>query len=91
MLRGNLSTRPFYNERAVQVLLVLAGLIVVALTVFNVTRIVSLSRQNTELTSHSASDREEAARLRREAIAIRAGINQAELPPSSAPRRKRTC
>ena len=46
---------------------------------FNVTRIVSLSRQHTELTSHSAGDREEAAQLRREAIAIRAGINRAEL------------
>jgi type IV pilus assembly protein PilN len=79
MLRSNLSTRPFYNERGVQLLLALAGLLVVALTVFNVTRIISLSRQNTELSSSSANDREEAARLRREATAIRSGINQAEL------------
>ena len=79
MLRANLSTRPFYNERAVQLLLLLAGIIVVALTAFNVSRILSLSSQNTELSSHSSSDREEAARLRREAVAIRAGINQAEL------------
>ncbi len=84
MLRGNLSTRPFYNERAVQLLLVLAGLIVVALTVFNITRILSLSRQHTELTSHSAGDREEAAKLRREAMAIRAGINRAELATIAA-------
>ena len=79
MLRSNLSTRPFYNERGVQLLLALAGVLVLALTAFNVTRIIALSRQNTELSSSSANDREEAARLRREATAIRSGINQAEL------------
>jgi len=79
VLRANLSTRPFYNERAVQLLLLLAGIVVIALTAFNVIRIVSLSGQNTELSAHSVSDREEAARLRREAAAIRGGINQAEL------------
>jgi Tfp pilus assembly protein PilN len=79
MLRGNLATRPFYNERAVQLLLLLAGVIVVALTVFNVSRILSLSNQNTELSSRVSSDRAEAERLRGEAAAIRRGINQAEL------------
>ncbi|MGB2715806.1 MAG: hypothetical protein WBC51_16615 [Vicinamibacterales bacterium] len=79
MLRANLSTRPFYNERAVQLLLVLAGVIVVALTAFNVSRILSLSNQNTGLSSRASSDRAEAQRLRGEAAAIRRGINQAEL------------
>lgn len=84
MLRGNLSTRPFYNERSVQLLLALAGVIVLALTAFNVIRIVSLSRQNTELSSRATSDRTEAARLRQEAARIRGGINQAELKTISA-------
>ena len=79
MLRANLSTRPFYNERAVQLLLVLAGVIVAALTVFNVSRILWLSNQNTDLSSRVSSDRAEAQRLRGEAVAIRRGINQAEL------------
>ena len=39
VLRTNLSTRPFYNERAVHVLLALAALIVVVLTAFNAIRI----------------------------------------------------
>ena len=39
MLRTNLSTRPFYNERAVQLLLALAALLVVVLTAFNAIRI----------------------------------------------------
>lgn len=79
MLRGNLSTRPFYNERAVQLLLLLAGVVVLALTIFNVTRIISLSQQNTQLVSSTSSERDESARLRREAATIRSGINQAEL------------
>ena len=79
MLRANLSTRPFYNERAVQLLLLLAGVIVVALTVFNISRILSLSNQNTGLSSRVSSDRAEAQRLRGEAAAVRRGINQAEL------------
>jgi Tfp pilus assembly protein PilN len=79
VLQGNLSTRPFYNERAVQLLLLLAGVLVFALTLFNVTRIVSLSQQNTQLSSSTASERDESVRLRREAATIRSGINQAEL------------
>ena len=79
MLRTNLSTRPFYNERAVQLLLALAGLVVIALTAFNAIRIISLSRQNTDLSSLVNRDRQEAQRLTREAQRIRAGINQEEL------------
>jgi len=79
MLRANLSTRPFYNERAVQLLLVLAGVIVAALTIFNVSRILSLSNQNTDLSSRVSDNRAEAQRLRGEAAAVRRGINQAEL------------
>ena len=79
MLRTNLSTRPFYNERAVQLLLALAALLVVLLTAFNAIRIFSLSRQNTELSSLINRDRQEAQRLTREAQRIRAGINVEEL------------
>jgi Tfp pilus assembly protein PilN len=79
VLRTNLSTRPFYNERAVHVLLALAGLVVVLLTAFNAIRIIALSRQNTELSSLINRDHEEAQRLTREAQRIRAGINQKEL------------
>lgn len=79
MLRTNLSTRPFYNERAIQLLLALAALLVVILTAFNAIRIFSLSRQNTELSSLVNRDRQEAQRLTREAQRIRAGINVEEL------------
>jgi Tfp pilus assembly protein PilN len=79
MLRANLSTKPFYNERIIHLLLLLAGVIVVVLTLFNVLWIGTLSRQNTELSGVINTDRNEAQRLTGEARRIRAGINQDEL------------
>jgi hypothetical protein len=79
MVRTNLSTRPFYNERIVHLLLALAGIIVVLLTAFNAIQIFALSRQNTEFSALIARDRSEAQRLTEEARRIRAGINQNEL------------
>ena len=80
VLRTNLSTRPFYNERAVQLLLALPRRCSCwRLTAFNAIRIFSLSRQNTELSSLVNRDRPEAQRLTREAQRIRAGINLKEL------------
>jgi hypothetical protein len=79
MVRGNLSTRPFYNERIIHLLLALAGIVVIALTAFNAIKIFSLSRQNTEFSALITRDRSEAQRLTEEARRIRAGINQDEL------------
>ena len=79
MIRTNLSTRPFYNERAVQLLLGLAALIVVAITVWNVVRIVALSRHNTELTTQTGREHEEAERLTAEAAAIRRSLDREQL------------
>ena len=79
MLRNNLSTRPFYNERAVHALLGLVALVVAVLTAINLYEIVRLSRQNTELSSRIDQNRAEAAKLTREAAQIRRGINQEEL------------
>ena len=79
MLRSNLSTRPFYNERAVHLIIALAGVLIGALTVANVVKLVSLSRHNTELSARIGADRTEAERLTREAARIRRGIDQKEL------------
>jgi hypothetical protein len=79
VLRTNLSTRPFYNERAVHLLLGLVAVLVLALTAVNVYEILQLSRQNTELTARIDRDRSEADRLAREAVRIRRGINEDEL------------
>jgi Tfp pilus assembly protein PilN len=79
MLRTNLSTRPFYNERAVHLILGVVAFLVFALTVFTVFQMVSLSRRNTEFSSQVNRDRSEAERLVRDATRIRRGIDQNEL------------
>jgi Tfp pilus assembly protein PilN len=88
VLRTNLSTRPFYNERAVHVGIALAAIAVLALTAFNVTRIIRLSRQNTELSARVSRDQTEAERLTREATAIRRSIDQDELAVVAAAARE---
>lgn len=88
MLGTNLSTRPFYNERAVHVVLGLAAVAILALTALNVTRVIALSRQNTELTSRMARDEAEAERLTKEAADIRRGIDREELQTVAAAARE---
>ena len=79
MLRTNLSTRPFYNERAVHLLLGLVALVVIGLTVVNLVSVVRLSRQNTGLGATMREDRSTAEELTRKARQIRQEINQDEL------------
>src|SRR5262245_45381600 len=79
MLRTNLSTRPFYNVRTVQVALGAALLIVVAITLFNVVQTVRLTMSQNTLGASAAEAEAEAARLRNDAAKIRAQINPQEL------------
>jgi hypothetical protein len=79
VLRTNLSTRPFYNERAVHLAIAALAVVVTAVTIWNVVRVLGLSRQNTELSSRVNSDRDEAAQLTKMAADIRGQINQSEL------------
>jgi hypothetical protein len=79
VIRTNLSTRPFYNERAVHALIGLAAVLVAALTIWNVVRVVTLSRQNTELASRVNRDHAEAEQLTKMAGEIRQKIDRAEL------------
>ena len=79
MLRTNLSTRPFYNERAVHIAIGVAALVVAALTIWNVVRVVTLSRQNTELATRVNRDHAEAEGLTKMAAEIRGRINRDEL------------
>ncbi len=79
MLRTNLSTRPFYNERAVHVLLGILAAILVLVTAMQAGRILTLSRYKTELTAAIYRDRDEIDRRTREAADIRRGMNPQEL------------
>lgn len=79
MLRTNLSTRPFYNVRAVRVLIGAAGVLVLAASVFNAASIVQLTLAQRTLGARAFEAERGAARLRAEAAAIRAQINPKEL------------
>ena len=75
MLRINLSSRPFYNERLVSFLIGLIAVIAVATTVVAVQQALSLSRTRTELRSAMARDEAAAAKADTEALEIQRAIN----------------
>ena len=84
MLRTNLSTRPFYNERAVHLLLGVLAAILAIVTAMQAVRILTLSRYKTELSSAIRRDRDEIDQRTREASDIRRGMNPQELAAVAA-------
>jgi hypothetical protein len=64
MLRGNLSTRPFYNERAVTIAIALVALLVLLLTVVNAFELRRLSTERQRLQAVIERDQAEATRIR---------------------------
>ena len=79
MLRTNLSTRPFYNERIIHIAIGAAAVLVLALTAVNVFRMITLSRQNTELSSRINSDHADAEQFSKMATDILRRVDKAEL------------
>jgi Tfp pilus assembly protein PilN len=88
MIRTNLSTRPFYNERVIGFALILLAMIVVAASIFNATRIVQLSRSDTRLLSDASRDEARAADLRATATRLRAGVDLHQIDLISADARR---
>ena len=88
MLRTNLSTRPFYNERGVHALLAIAGILVLLLITFNIVQIVVLTRRQGELSSAAAQAESRARELRAHAVQVRQGINSKELEAISSAARE---
>jgi len=84
MLRTNLSTRPFYNVRAVRALIGLFGLIVLAFTLYNVVQFIRLSTRQSALSADAVRAETEAARLRTQAAGFRARIDPREIAAVSA-------
>jgi len=84
MLRTNLSTRPFYNIRAVQLTLGGLALLVAILTLINVVQLFRLTSSERALGARAAQAESEAARLHEEARTIRAKIDAKELAQVSA-------
>ncbi len=63
MLRTNLSTRPFYNIRAVQLALGALALLVAVLTVVNLVQLVRLTASERALGARAQQAETEAQRL----------------------------
>jgi Tfp pilus assembly protein PilN len=75
VIRTNLSTRPFYNERAVHAWLLLVAALVIAASVFNVTRLLRYSGSNTLQETAASQDEARAAKLRDDAARMRATVD----------------
>jgi Tfp pilus assembly protein PilN len=88
MLRTNLSTRPFYNERALHGVIGVTALIVVALTIFNVTQIVLLTGRQSSLANQATAAEARAADLRAQAARTRQAVNAKELETISGAARE---
>ena len=83
MIRTNLSTRPFYNERLVRLALLFLAVVVIAATVFNVTRILRYSRSDTRLATQASRDEARAADLRQQAAQLRASVDVKQIEQAS--------
>jgi hypothetical protein len=79
MLKGNLSTRPFYNERFVRNVLAALALVAIGLTAFNAVEILRLERAGRDARQTVAQNNEHAREMRQRAQVIRQSINQAQL------------
>jgi hypothetical protein len=79
MLRTNLSTRPFYNIRAVQAVLGACVAIVVLFTMFNVISLVRLAASQRSLGARAAQAQNDATKLRTDAARVRSQVDAKEL------------
>lgn len=79
MIRTNLSTRPFYNERAIHAFAAVLAVAVLAVTAWQVRRVVRLSQYKTELNAAITRDRAEADKNASQAQQVRQGLDQKQL------------
>jgi len=76
MLRGNLATRPFYNERLATLAVVFVGVVALLLTAYNATELVRLSSTRRDLRARIERDRAEATRIRSQAATLQQSVNR---------------
>jgi hypothetical protein len=79
MLRTNLSTRPFYNERVVRTALGVLAALAIGLTVFNAYEILRLQGQSRDSRQQIAQNDAQALELRGKAQDIRRSIDKDKL------------
>lgn len=79
MLRTNLSTRPFYNTRAVRAGLTAVAVIAAGLTAFNAVELWRLQRASRELGQTESRNETEARELRQKARTVQQSIDRSQL------------
>jgi Tfp pilus assembly protein PilN len=88
VIRTNLSTRPFYNERAVHAWLLVLALIVAAFTAFNVERGMQYKRSDVQLVEQASRDEARAADLHRQANKLRSTVDPRQVEVASTAARQ---
>jgi Tfp pilus assembly protein PilN len=88
VIRTNLSTRPFYNERLVHMWLIAVAVAVLAATAFNASRVLRYSRSDTRLATQASGDESRAADLRRQAARLRASVDPRQIDFAAADARQ---
>lgn len=83
MIRTNLSTRPFYNERVVSLWLALFIVLAAAATIFNTTRVLRYSHSDTEQGTSASRDESRASELRRSATKLRNSVDAKQIERAS--------
>lgn len=84
MLRTNLSTRPFYNERLVHAIIAALSVVVLGVTAFNLWQVFVLSGREAQLQSRVAGSETKARALRSDAARVRSAIDPRELEAAAA-------
>ena len=79
MLKSNLSSRPFYNERLVSMVVVGATLLGVLLTVFNIVAVSRLSAERSKQQAEEGQSLSEADRLRQSADKLEQSLDKGNL------------
>ena len=88
MLRTNLSTRPFYNIRAVQAALGACAAFVILFTMFNAVSLLQLATSQRSLGARAVQAQNEAAALRADATRVRSQVDAKELESVSTAARE---
>jgi hypothetical protein len=79
MLRGNLATRPFYNQRLVTLAILLVAVAALALAVYNVSALMSLTTQRNTLRGQIVREQNETTRVQAEAAALERSVDATTL------------
>jgi Tfp pilus assembly protein PilN len=88
MLRTNLSTRPFYNERGVRGTLAIAAAIVAFFTLFNLSQIWLLTQRRSALRTEIVAAETKGQELRDQAARLRQAVDRKQLDSISSAARE---